>query len=298
MTTAASVQASVGQLARDRTRLLVQSRGFGASVTDDMDPLAAPSQAHGFVQAGSVAVGLRGRWNLGGGVTILGGLGWGEAAYAGVRGDDSHTGSLAIRYAPGGPSRPFVEAGGLLGHTADVTLTRTYLNGAGVAFGVGSTSANTTALWGRAGWIWDLGEADQVGAYAEYGLLRQSLAPYVEPLSQANPFEAHVQGGSDSLGVGKLGLRVNDAVPGGWELGSGLALAHAFTDRQRLNVSVPGFGAVAAGPPGRVTWLEYGARVGHSLTRHSTLSLFAAGVVGTGAVGGHIHAGVDYRVTF
>lgn len=300
MTTAQSVQQSVTQLSRDRTRMLVQSRGFVSPVTDDLDPFAAPSQAHVVVEAGSVGGAVRGRLASDGGLTVLGGLIFGDQDYLGARGGETQAGSLALRYSPAGmgDSRPFLEIGGMLGRIGKLRLDRTYANGAGTAVGEGTTRADTSAYYGRAGWIWQAGDASQVGAYAEYGHQRQSLDGYVEPLSQANPFEAHAAAGVDSMDVGKVGLRFNHAADAGFEFGGGVALAHAFRHRQSLAVSVPGFGFVAADPLETPTWVEYGARVGYRVTRRSTLSLFVAGIAGSNAVDGHAHAGLDYRVTF
>ena len=71
---------------RDRTRLLAQSRGYVAPITDDLDPFAAPSQAHAVIEAGSVGGGVRGRWSLENGLTLLGGIVAGDQDYAGSRG--------------------------------------------------------------------------------------------------------------------------------------------------------------------------------------------------------------------
>ena len=300
MTTADSVLASVAQLARARSRLLVQGDGFAAALDGDLDPLVAPSEAHAFVEAGSVGGGLRGRLTFPGGLSLLAGLGVGQQDYRDVSTGAGVSGTLAVRYAPAalGGSRPFVEIGGLVGGGGTAAFSRGYVNGAGVAVGKGSASYQTSAIWGRAGWIWDVGADGQLGAFVEVEGVREAFGGYVEPLSNANPFEAHVQPGSASMTVGKAGLRFSDTAAGGWSYGAALTLATAFAQSQDLQVAVPGFGAVPAGSVGRQTWVEFGARVGHAVTRNSTLSLFVTGVEGGGLVGGSAHGGIDYRVSF
>ncbi len=298
MTTLTSVQASVDQLSRARVRLLVQGEGFVSAVTDDLDRLVAPSQIHAVVQDGAAA-GLRGRIDLGSGVTLLGGFGVGEQDYQGVRASDDTTLALALRYAPPGmASRPFVEAGGLVGGSGQASFSRAYANGAGVAVGRGTASYANDALWGRIGWVWDFGAADQLGVYAEYGHASQSVGGYDEPLSNLDPFEAAVAGGGDHMDVGKLGARFEHDFAGGWEVFGALVVAHAFRQSQTLAVAVDGFEDIPAPAVGEQTWVEYRARLGHSVTTRSALSLYVAGVAGTAAIGDSVSLGADYRITF
>jgi hypothetical protein len=294
------VQASVNQLSRERTQLLVQSRGFLSPITDDMDPLVAPSQMHAFAEAGSVGGGVRGRWTLPSGLMFLAGLEAGEQDYQGVRTSTGVMATLAARYAPTNwsASRPLIEVGGLLSGGGGATFTRTYANGVGTSTGQGSSALKTSAIWGRAGWVWDTSKSDQLGAYAEYQYVRQSIGAYLEPLSQQDPFEALVTPGVDAMDVGKIGVRYNHTASSGWEYSGGLALAHAVSAVQELNVVVDGFGLVPAAPAGEQTWVEYGVHAGYAFANHSAVSFFVAGVAGSGYVGSRAHVGIDYRYTF
>lgn len=294
------MQASVEQLSRARVRLLVQGDGFVSDITDDLDRFSGPNQVHAAIEVGSVAGGLRGRINLGGGLALLGGFSVGEEDYQDIAASNELTGSLALRYAPSsfGASRPFFEVGALAGGTHDLTMRRTYANGVGTAVGQGTAGYSNSAFWGRAGWIWDRGAADEVGAYVEYGEVRQDIGGYFEKLSNIDPFEALVGHGWDSMQVGKLGVRLSHDLAGGWELFGGLVAAHAFGQGHLLPVDVDGFGPVLAGPVGAQTWLEYRARIGHSVTTRSSLNLFVSGIAGTSTVGDSVHVGVDYRVVF
>jgi len=234
------------------------------------------------------------------GLTLLGGFSGGREDYQDIVAGRELSGALAIRYAPAGfcASRPFVELGGLVGHSDDLTMRRTYANGVGTAVGEGTASYSNSAFWGRAGWIWDTKAAGQIGVYGEYGQERQSIGAYLEPISNIDPFEALVGQGRDRMDVGKAGVRWSQDFAHGWEAFVGLTVAHAFTQSQILPVDIDGFGPVGAPGIERQTWGEYRVRVGHSLGAHSALSLFVAGIAGTPVVGDSTHIGVDYRATF
>jgi hypothetical protein len=300
MTTLASVQNSVDQLSRARVRLLVQGDDFASAATDDLDRLVAPTQLHAVAQVGEAdAAGLRGRVSFGNGVTMLGGFSLGEADYQDIRAGEATTVTLAVRYAPpDAASRPFIEIGGLIGDAGSLTENRTYANGSGTATGRGTSTYASNAVWGRIGWIWDWASTDQLGVYAEFGRQSQSIGGYAEALSNLDPFEAAVAGGGDRMDVGKLGLRYDHELPGGWELFGGLVVAHAFGESQTFAIAVDGFGALPAPAVGDQTWVEYRARVGHSLTARSSLSFYVSGVAGTPIVGDSADVGLDYRVTF
>jgi len=294
-----SVQASVTQVSRARVRLLVQGTGFFSAITDDLDRLDAPSQVNLVAEGGSAAVGLRARLRLPNGIMLLGGFSGGREDYQDVTVGDELTGTLAIRYAPAlGPSRPFVEIGGLYGGSDNVSLRRHYLDGIKTVTGQGSAAYRVSAVWGRAGWIWDPSPADQIGVYGEYGLQRQTIGAYLEPLSNLNPFEALVAPGLDKMDVGKLGVRASHAFAGGWEMQGGLAVAHAFYGVQNLGVVIDGIGPVAAPPAGQQTWVEYRVRLGRAISHSSAISVFVAGIAGTATVGDAEHVGVDYRIVF
>jgi hypothetical protein len=299
VTTLEAVQGSVAQLSRARVRLLIDGRGFVSPITDDADPIVGPSQVHAFVEAGSAAIGVRGRWAFSNGLTLLGGFSTGSQDHHGIRVDNQLAASLALRYAPAsfGGSRPFVEVGALTAASGELRALRPYANGAGQATGVGVARFTSTALWGRLGWIWGVDKSGQLGAYLEYGYQRQWIDGYLEPTSNLNPFEALVAPGADTLQVGKIGLRASHAGKG-WEASAALSVAHAFQERQSLFVVVDGFGRVVAPHVGEQTWVEYGARIGHAITASSSAGAFVTGVVGQGPIGASADIGLDYKVTF
>jgi hypothetical protein len=298
MTTLVSVQQSVNQLSSDRVRLLIDGQGLVSAVSDDLDPFVAPTQAHIVGQIGQDAIGLRGRVTLPDGLTLLGGFSYGRLDYRDMVASSEMTSTLALRYAPPGASRPFVEIGVLAGGSDDLTERRTYANGRGVAVGEGGGGYRNDAYWGRLGWIWDLRPSIQVGAYAEFGQAHQSIGGYLEPLSNIDPFEAAVGAGGDRAGIARLGLRYDQFLGGGWELFGGLAVAHAVDEHQTLPIAVDGFGPLTPTPVTAQSWVEYRARLGHSLSPTSSLSLYVSGLSGGSLLGTNLGVGVDFRVVF
>jgi hypothetical protein len=297
MTTLASVQNSVNQVSRDRVRLLNEA-AFAAGVTDDLDPFVAPSQVHIVGQLGEDALGVRFRVAWPDGFTLLGGFSTGRLDYRDITASNELTGALTLRYAPIAASRPFVEIGVLAGGSDQLTETRTYANGRGVTVGEGTTTYRNDAYWARLGWVWDAPPGLQVGAYAEFGRSRQTIGGYQEPLSNIDPFEALVGPGEDEADIGKLGVRYDQTLPGGWELFGALAVAHTFSQSQLLPIAVDGFGPLTPAPIASESWVEYRVRAGHALDRHSSVSLFVAGTAGGGLVSGDVVSGIDYKRVF
>ena len=299
LTTPASVQASVDQLARARTRLLVQSRGFLSPITDDADPFLAPTQAHAFVAGDDVNGGFRGRLNGPKDLTLLGGVSWGSQSYGSVRENGVTSGTVALRWAPAlfRGSRPFLEAGYSASHGDGVKFARTYANGDGEATGVGGSSTNASEVYGRAGWVWTPAPADQFGVYAEYGRQRQSFAAYVEPLSTGNPFEAHVAGDQARQDVARAGLRYSHDPLHGLTWGLNAAVGHGFDADPGLEVAIPGVGALTPQSASGPTWFEYTARLGYGLGERVTVGAFVTGVAGA-VVGSHARPGLDVRLRF
>jgi len=289
----------VDQLSRNHVRLLVDSDNFGAVVTDDLDRLIAPSQLHVVGQVGDGgAGGLRGRLSFGDGLEVLGGFALGREDFSGVTIPFEQLGSLTLRYAPSGASRPFVEVGGVVGQAQDAQFTRTYADGDKTGVGQGGGSYRSDEVWGRAGWVVDWGGSSQAGVYLQYGEQSQSLGGYMETLSNLNPFEAAVGAGGDRMDVGKLGGRYDFVTSDGWEIFAGLSIDHAFSQDHTLPVAVDGFGPITSTPVPSQTWVEYRARFGHALGPKTTLSFYVTGLAGTEPVGAPIAAGLDLKVVF
>jgi hypothetical protein len=294
------VQHSIDQLALARGRRLVQDRGFTAPLLSPNDPVSGPSALGGFAAAGSAAIGLAGRVDLTPGLALLGGVSYGGETYQDISAANVLSGAISLRYAfvGLGPSHPFVEAGVSGASIGQLTLSRTYADGAGVALGRGKTGGDALNYFGRAGWVFAVNKADELALYGEYGQAIQRIGAYVEPVSMANPFEAAVAGGTDSMQIAKLGVKYNHGLGGALTFGVNLGVAESLNVHEGVNAAVDGIGVVRPARVGDQTWAEYGAKFSCQLKSGSQVGLFLDGASGGPSIGTSIHGGLAFTARF
>jgi hypothetical protein len=298
MTTPEAVQGSINDVAQARFGVLAQHQGLAAPLLGADKPLLRDTEAGAYGSAGSAAGGAFGHYALGSGVSVLGGIGYGREDYENAEIKDSVTGALALRYVHGQEVwRPFVEAGGWIAPDASITLTRTYANGAGTATGIGSSDAELSYLYARAGLVILAAAGSELAAYGELGRLRMETDAYDETFSAANPFEAHVSGGSDTMSVVKLGVQWSFVLSRDFDATLWGALVRDFERDSDFSATVPGFGTLTPLGQGHETWGEFGGRLGYKATETVTLDVFANGVSGDD-IDTRVHAGGDVRVRF
>jgi len=300
VTTVESVQQSTDQLAAARFGVLAQQHGFASPLLGGDRPMGFGNEAGVIVTAGSAAAGGFVRYSWGSGFSLIGGLSYAKESYPDADLNHGAMGALALQYIY--PSvgwwRPFVEAGGWAAPNASLSFSRTYANGAGTATGTGSTHGNLSYLFARAGILLAQSQADQVALSAEYGRERLAADAYSEGLSAQNPFEAHVDAGTDTADLAKLRLQWSHRFTPSLDGTLWVAGVHGFNRSSELSAVVPGIGTLMPADLAALTWAEYGARVGYNLNDSTTLDVFANGVSGGGGVDTRIHAGVGLRVQF
>jgi fibronectin-binding autotransporter adhesin len=301
MTTFQSVQHSIDQLVEARGRQLVQNRGFTAPLLGANEAVTGPTALGGFSSVGSLAIGIGGRLAIGdSGVSLLGGVSYGQENYQDIRASNVLSGALAIRYefVGLGPSHPFVEVGGSLDTIGQLVISRTYADGTGVALGRGQTRGSASGYYGRVGWVFAVNPTDQLALYGEYGYSSQRIGAYLEPLSMANPFEALVAGGTDSMDIAKLGVKFNHGLGGNLELGLNLGVAESLDVHEGVNANVDGIGPVAPTTAGDQTWAEYGAKLTYRLKGGAKIGVFFDGASGGSSIGTSIHGGIAFDARF
>ena len=94
-----------------------------------------------------------------------------------------------------------------LAASASLDFSGTYANGAGTATGTGVTNADLSYYYARVGLLLAVNRNDQLAISAEVGRERMAIDGYTEPLTQGNPFEAHVADGTDSADLARLPLQ-------------------------------------------------------------------------------------------
>jgi len=301
ITSAASVQSSVNDLAKAHRGVMAQQHGLLAPLLGADKPIEQTNEAGVFAAAGSASGGGFIRVSTGEGLSLLGGIAYAQEDYADAEIKNGVSGALALRYV-GAPLlaalQPVVEGGGWITRNADVEFSRTYEDGAGTATGTGTSDGNLSYLYARAGLLATFGIADQLLASAELGRERLEYDAYSEAVSATNPFEAHVANGTDSLDLVKLRLAWSHRYSSILDSTLWVAGVRDVSYSGHVIAAVPGFGTLTAKDPGGTTWMEYGGRLGVKLTDAVTLDGFATGVSGNDGVGSRVHGGAALRFQY
>jgi hypothetical protein len=291
------VQQSVQSLASDGAAIFARQLRLAAPLLGAGRPIEEQSYVGAFGSLITGSGGIFGRATMGR-VSVLAGISYAEDrdGRAEIRDATTFAGALRYVHPANGSVHPFAEIGGWITPDATLTLSRSYVNGAGTALGRGTTEGEIGYHYVRLGAAVQLGQGSELSLSGELGRSRLDLAGYVEPLSASNPFEATVEARRERMTVVRLqgqfshrfGPRVTATFYAGpvWARygdGSGLVLA-----------TVPGIGPLVAAP-GNPAWIEGGARIGYDLGRFS-IELFGDFGNGESGVGEGAHAGLALRL--
>jgi probable HAF family extracellular repeat protein len=300
ITDARSVQSSIDALAQARRGLAAQQQGLAAPLLDADNPLDQTSQAGVFGAAGSATGGVTARYMLGGGLSVRGGVSYAREDYENGRLNSAAMGALALRYVSGGTGaiQPFVEGGGWFAPDTSMSFSRTYVNGAGAATGTGKTEGGIGYYYGRAGVATDLAKGGQLAVSGEIGQEILHVNAYAEPLSAANPFEARVNSGDDTMTLAKLRVQYTASLTARVDGAVYVAVVRTFNQSSGLSAAVDGFGAFAPASLPETVWAEFGVRAGYKLTDNVTFDVFSGGVAGREGVGTEVHSGAGLRIRF
>lgn len=293
------MQSSVDRLGAARRAIMAQQHALAAPLLGDNDRIIAASRAGVFATAGSVAGGATGRVNIGQGVALLGGLSYGAAGYRSSRIEDVFLLAAKLRYVHNlsATGHLLAEIGGFWSPSGSYAFTRSYVNGAGTAKGIGRSNADQHYIFARVGGVFEPGRNDELALSAELG--RQSLSTdgYREPQSVTNPFEAQVSAARDTATVAKAKLQWSHDFSDRVDATIWGAVAHQFSQASTLRVDLPGFGALVPIPQD-ATFGEFGGRIGYRLTDRVVINAFANGATGSFAGETRVHVGGSLNVVF
>jgi probable HAF family extracellular repeat protein len=303
LTTAASVQQSIDNLASTHTQTMAQQHGLVAPLLGENHPMSDGSEVGLFASAGSMEAGGHFRYGAGNGWSVLGGIAYANETYASAKLNDSFIGALALRYVHdnAGAWHLFAEAGGWFGPNAKLSYSRSYMNGAGTAVGTGNTDGNMSYYFGRAGLLITDSSTSQVALSAEFGRQQLHLTGYTEQDSAQNPFPAAISGGDDAMNVVKARAQVSHRFSERFDATVWAAAVHGFDRSSDLTGTVFAIGMLTPTDLKAVSWAEYGVRFGYQIARNATVDVFANGVSGadgTDGIGTEVHAGAGLRLQF
>lgn len=291
------MQESIQRLAEDGNGIFARQLRLAGPLLATNRRIVESSYAGAYATGPGAAGGVFGRLTRGS-LSLLGGVVYAEDkdGRAELRNAVTIAGALRYVHDRGGPVRLFAEAGGWIAPGADLRLSRSYMNGAGTATGVGDTRGEIGYYYVRLGAAL-VGRGNELAISGEIGRSRLDMDAYVEPLSMANPFEGDVGARSERMTVVRLrGQYSHTFAPGleGSLWGSAVWGRH---DGGGVFATVPGVGPVA-GFARNPAWAEFGARLGYDIGRRSTVEIFADGSTGEGDVGTGVHGGIAVRTRF
>jgi probable HAF family extracellular repeat protein len=299
LTTAASQQQSLNDVADARAGAMAQQHGFAAPLLGDDKPFEATSEMGVYAAGGSASAGGWARYAFAGGVTVHAGIAYAREDYDRAEIDNSVTGALALRYvaAPISGVVPFVEAGGWYAPEADMEFERTYVNGAGTATGTGKTEGDLSYVFGRAGVLVNIGK-NQLAISTELGRERLEAGGYTET-NDGNAFSATVAAGADSMDLVKARLAYSFDITKRFDATVWVAGVYGFNRDSDVAANIQGIGLFTATTDEETAWAELGARVGYAVTEAVTLDVFVNGVSGEAdEIDTRIHGGLAARVRF
>ncbi len=300
---------SARRLSDNRRSMMIESRATANELLGMTQPMDKGNLVRAGAMFGSAMGYVAGQASLGG-LTALGGLGYGQQDYAHVEQSNALTAAAALRYTFLEKARlhPYVELGGWATPEETMTFKRSYLNGSGSNSGSGSADASAFAGYGRGGLIWDATPSNRLVGYGEYGRQYLSVSSYVEASGAGynNPFPAEVNGGLLWMNVARagfswthdLGAMFNangQTVPLSFTLAG--AAAHSFDPRTGLRATLTGAGTVTT-PSHEDTWGEFGARIAAQFTKNVSFGLDFSGSAGADPGGASFHGGAALAYAF
>ena len=294
---------SATELVRRRAGSMAQMQAHATPMIDLPWRLLASGPAQGsvgpFAAAGSASGGVNGRWFNGEGLTLRGGLAALSADSPGVDLRSAFMAAGAANYVSGGfrGLSPFVEAGGYVAPRASLALQRSYMNAADPVTVKGRTTGAYSQAFASLGAAFDVSKDTQAAlsiGIARYGL---DSSGYAEAAGAANPFNATMSSGRDSMRAVKFGGQVTHQLSDAFDLGLRAAVARGAKPSSSVRVAVAGAGE-STGDTAASDWLEYGARLGYRIDQRMSLDAFFSGVTGDRHMGRSLHAGLGLRVGF
>jgi hypothetical protein len=289
----------VDVLAEAGNGIIVRQHRLAAPLLGQNRRIVDPQSYAGvYAAVGSFTAGGFGR-RASGNFSLQGGIAYGEDRDGVAQLGNALMIGGAARYVVGGGSfRPFMELGGWIVPDADFRMSRTYMNGAGTATGVGDAAGEMAHFYGRGGIAVLIGRGNELAVSGELGRTSLEIGSYVEPLSSGNPFEASVAARSEKMTIMRLRAQYTHQFGSRFEVTLWGASVWGDGEGNAVFASVPGVGPVIGIADDQPQWLEFGARAAYRIDSRFTVELFADGNDGENEVGDGLQLGLAIRSRF
>lgn len=295
-TTLADQEAALDGVGRQQLGLVTHLGAMNDLLTGGNLRLEGDDEIGIFGAIGSHQVGVRARYNLAEGFSILGGasildINTGGASASGV------SGAAALRYVePGVLAFRLFGEGGVQFSALNLGFTRNYADG--TVEGFDATGTGDALLGGgyvRAGVVWLPDSSNEVLFSAGLSHSALGIGNYVEADDQTFPnFFAADLSGATSYTTVKAGVDWTTQLTPEVDVTASGHIGAAFGSG--ANADVFGVGPVTGAAQSTV-FAQYGLRLGWTLSEGSTLDGFVQGTTGTG-IGTHAQVGAAYRMSF
>lgn len=296
ITTPNALSASGRDAANQRAATMISLQALTNTLLMDDEPLRASTQIRGFIIGGSLAAGMSARYYNGQNTIIRVGL---AAARDEARQIDVTRALIASASAQYlielQSTRPFIEMGGQLAPDSDLTIRRSYANGARMITVSGHGRGTMGYIYARFGLSHALTKDSELALWIERGHQRLYSRGYAERLS-GNPFNAESSAGQDGLSIAKLRAQFTAALQENLEMTLWIARASGFSRGSTVRLQIVGYQGADPDLP-TLRWREYGARLSYAVSRSTKIDLFAQGH--QGSLAGHaFHLGIAGRMAF
>lgn len=296
-TTWANVQASLDQLAAAAQAAAVHAAATAGLLIGDLAPIEGPNGGGAIAAVGSGLIGVTGRYNVGNGLSVLGGVGIFTQSAGGADVGPSLMLAGAVRYvAPTGePLRFFGEVGGHLAPRLGLALTRdnANLDQPGTATGTGMGFLAGVHI--RAGALYAIDPRNEIALSATLSHSALGLRDYSENFGPDNLFAASIEDGVFRTTTLEATLAWTTTLSDRLDLTlEGTVGRHFGNGEVVADVDFVGTGA---GTANAGTFAQIGARLGWQASERTSIDAF---VVHTGGdeIGRHTQFGAALNLAF
>lgn len=242
---------------------------------------------------GSFSLSAHGRRALSPEWTILGGVQGGQYDSKGANVALNLGFAVGLQFDPAnmGSSRPYA-ALDVSGSLQNTNYTRSYPGGTGT----GRARDYSVSASAKVGWVDRVTPRDEAAIDVSYTRIWQFVGQYAESAGDANPINATVPGGTDTVNIASLntqythlfGRRIEASLNGG--------INWAFSSQSGLRANI-GDVTVSGDQPAFV-YYETGGRLGVRMSRRLTVDVFGNAILAPQSIGSSLHGGFDVRWSF
>lgn len=299
VTTVDALTESLNQLAASQRAQLITANLAAKLLLGKNDQVSCGNCGSAGATFGSFSVSAHGRKTLTPELTALFGFAVGQYEEKGAFITHSYTFAGGLRFDPAnmGKSRPYLEVGGAVAPDQKASYQRSYMTGAGIATGIGSTRTSNMSIYGRAGWVARLTARDELGGSVTIGHSWQTQNSYDEGVNAGNPFDAQYSRGVNQTSMAGISAQYTHLFGRRFEVAVDGTVSQSFGSHSGITATIAGFGQrnVSAG---EITYFEPGARFSLRVNPRLRIDTFINATIANQSIGTSKHGGFAVGYSF